>query len=452
MKIMSLVAGLVVTWASSAGAAAGAAPAPADRLDNGLTVILRPVQEATNVAVVVLFDLGGDHDPPGRSGRAHLLEHLYCTAAAGDTPARTFRQLMQRYPAGFNQQTGSDYTVLAGVVEAAHLASELEDAAARMSDLRITDADLKREKPRLLAELRNMYERVPSLVGLNHVRARLHPAAQGGRHGGSAEHVKAITRDELVHLWRDYYKPTNAAVVLAGKFDPAEARKLIRKHFGPIPAGKAPPAKPAKPKAETGVTCRVRARPVGVSPLGANATGVVSVGYAAPPPGSADYAPYLVVVSRLFAMSRGRFHPGRVAPIYCPILDDPTTIALQTPLPAGKDAALALRELDQRLQAALRPQVTAQDRVQAIDSMAAYLGTADVPDAMWRQNPYGLAFSAGRRHQLGIDGKRVRAPIQAVTDADLRRLAKSVFSPARRVAVIATTPQHKGASPPARNP
>lgn len=51
-------------------------------LDNGLTVILRPVPVANEVAVVVLFDLGGDHDPVGRSGRAHLLEHLYCTAAA----------------------------------------------------------------------------------------------------------------------------------------------------------------------------------------------------------------------------------------------------------------------------------------------------------------------------------------------------------------------------------
>ena len=57
------------------------------QLDNGLTVILRPVPGANQVAVVLLFNLGGDHDPVGRSGITHLLEHLYCTAGAGNRPA-----------------------------------------------------------------------------------------------------------------------------------------------------------------------------------------------------------------------------------------------------------------------------------------------------------------------------------------------------------------------------
>ena len=64
------------------------------KLDNGLTVILRPVPTANKVALVVLFNLGGAHDPIGKSGMAHLMEHLYVTAAAGETPARDIMQFM----------------------------------------------------------------------------------------------------------------------------------------------------------------------------------------------------------------------------------------------------------------------------------------------------------------------------------------------------------------------
>ena len=145
------------------------------KLDNGLTVILRPMPKASKLVFVVLFNLGGAHDPIGKSGMAHLLEHLYVTAAAGDTPARDAMQFMKRYPAGSNAQTGLDFTVIAGVVEPTQFAEELTDVAARMDDLRITEADLTREVPRVSQELRNMYGGIPWLAGLNHVRGTVTP-------------------------------------------------------------------------------------------------------------------------------------------------------------------------------------------------------------------------------------------------------------------------------------
>ena len=125
------------------------------RLDNGLTVMIRPIQGAGNVALLVLYKIGGDHDPQGRSGLAHLVEHLYVTAAAGADPARTAEAFFQRYRAGCNAQTGDRYTVLATVFPKGDLEKELTEAAARMGDLRITAADLDREKPRLLDEVAN---------------------------------------------------------------------------------------------------------------------------------------------------------------------------------------------------------------------------------------------------------------------------------------------------------
>ena len=61
-------------------------------LANGLTVLLHPVGGAGEVAIVTLFSLGNDHDPPGKCGMAHLLEHLYACSAAGKTKSRTAEQ------------------------------------------------------------------------------------------------------------------------------------------------------------------------------------------------------------------------------------------------------------------------------------------------------------------------------------------------------------------------
>ena len=404
-------------------------PAPY-KLDNGLTIILRPVPTANQVALVVLFNLGGDHDPVGKSGRAHLLEHLYCTAAAGDAPARDTMQLQKRYVAGWNAQTGFDYTVFAGVVESKQFAAELKDAAARMNNLRITEADLNREVPRVLAELGNMYSGMPSLAGLNHVRMQLQPIPQGGRFGGAPEHIETMTLDELQRFWKDYYKPNNAVLAIAGGFDVTQARKLIDQNFGQIPPGKLPPTKPSKSEAKTGTIRRVA-----VKPAISNATGTAAIGYTAPPPGSKEYAPFLIAVSRLWANTQNFFQPGKTPPVYYTPLDDGTMIGLQTDLRADTDTKSVLNELDQRLHAALTSKLTPEDKQRALNSMA-LLGTVDMRDTMWIQNLYGLAFSVGRRYQLELDGNELRVAIQRVTDADMQHLATSIFAPEKRETII----------------
>ena len=404
-------------------------PAPY-KLDNGLTIILRPVPTANQVALVVLFNLGDDHDPVGKSGRAHLLAHLYCTAAAGDTPARDATQLQKRYVAGWNAQSGHDYTAFAGVVESEQFAAELKDAAARMHDLRIAEADLNREVPRMLVKLIGMYDGVPSLAGLNLVRMQLQSRPQGGRFGGVPEHIETITRDELQRFWKDYYKPNNAVLAIAGGFDVTEARKLIHQNFGQIPPGKLPPTKPPKSEPKTRMIRRVA-----VKPAISDATGTAAIGYTAPPLGSKEYAPFLIAVSRLWTNTQSYFQPGKTPPVYYTPLDDGTMIGLQTDLRADTDTKSILDQLDQRLHAALRSKLTPEDKQRTLNSMV-LLGTVDMGDAMWMQNLYGLAFSVGRRYQLELDGNELRAAIQSVTDADMQHLATSIFAPEKRETII----------------
>ena len=362
------------------------------KLDNGLTVIFRPVPTANKVAFVVLYNIGEDHDPIGKSGMAHLLEHMYVTAAAGDTPARDVTQFQRRYPSGWNAQTGTDYTVIAGVVDPGQFAEELKDVAARMNDLRVTEADIKREVPRVEQKLTNMYGGIPLLAGINYARTQLYPIPQDGQRGGAIAHVQTITVDELQQFWTDYYKPNNAIIIVAGKFDVEEAKKSIHENFSQIFPGKSPQETHPKSNPKTGSVHKVN-----VKPIVPNATGVAAIGYAAPLPGSKEYVPFLIVYSRMVYALRTKFQMGKVQPIFYPPLDDPTTLVLQTELMSEEDIDSVLKELEQRLQAALTPKLTSQDKLQTIN-MLAFLGTVDIPDAQWGENMYSLAFSIGRQN------------------------------------------------------
>src|SRR5262245_58555396 len=181
-----------------------------ERLENGLTMLIRPDGGTKNVALVVLYSIGGDHDPEGQSGLAHLVEHVYVTAAAGDQPAQTADEFMQRYPDGWNAQTGDQFTVIAGVFPKERLDAELEEAAARMAELQITPELLTREKQRLIDEVTNMFDGAPQLVAYNRAREQLRPTAFGGRKGGLPDQVNNVTLDTVRDRVRRFYKPTNA--------------------------------------------------------------------------------------------------------------------------------------------------------------------------------------------------------------------------------------------------
>jgi len=418
---------------AGAGVAGAPDPTPAEApgqfsLDNGLTVRLRPIQGAGDVALLVLFKVGGDHDPRGRSGLAHLVEHLYVTAAAGAAPARTAEAFFRRYRAGCNAQTGDRYTVLAAVFPEGDLDKELTEAAARMGDLRITADDLDREKPRLLDEVSNMFGRIPSLGAVNIAREQIRPSPQGGRKGGLPEHVKAITLDDVRAHWKRYYKPKNAILVLAGDVDEAAARRAVTAHFaGLVPGGEVPkPGEPGSPQAGA-------VRELAVRSLRPQAEPVACLAYTAPEPGSELYAPFLVLVARFWAASAqpgGGGGTGRPS-LYFPLLEDPAVLGVSAMAKPGETAPRAIARLESFVADTIAPQFRDDERASARQMFALPLGTGEMPDFALAQNPYGAALSLARREQLGIDALELNRAFDALTERDLRRAAGEIFAPAR---------------------
>lgn len=414
------------------GAAVPAAePPPVEtlRLDNGLTVLLRPIKGAKSTALVTLFSIGGDHDPKDRSGLAHLLEHIYFTAAAGPAKARTVEEVVQRYPAGWNAQTGDDYTVIATVFPAKDLDQELQDAAARMSDLRPTDADLEREKPRIDDELANMFGRMPVLAAMNQAREVVRPTPLGGRKGGVPAAVRAIPLAEVQERWKRYYKPRNALLVLTGALDVKAARRTIIRHFVSILAGDAPPAREKPGKAKAGEVREVRVKPL---QLGAGPQS--SLAYAAPAPDSELYAPFLILAARLQANQVAA--AARPQPVlrFMP-LDDSAAVYVTSDLGKEETGEQALARLDQFVAGGSEAKRFDNDVARVKQWFGFLLGLSEAPDAALANNPYGVAFSLGRRHQLGIDPAKLTNALEAVTEDDLRRAA-ALFAKERRGAAV----------------
>jgi zinc protease len=410
------------------------------RLDNGLTVMVRPIAATDQVALLLLFKIGGDHDPHGQSGLAHLVEHVYITAAAGSAPPRTADAFFQRYRAGCNAQTGDRYTVFATVFPKGDLEKELAEAAARMGDLHITAADLDREKPRLLDEVANMFGRFPSLGAVNVARELIRPTPQGGRKGGQPEHLRDVKLGDAQQCWNRYYKPKNAILVLAGAVDEAMARHAVTNHFAKLAPGEEipKPSEPGPPNAGS-------VRELAVKSLQPQAEPVACLAYAAPEPGSDLYAPFLVLVARFWVASAqpGRGDNGRPS-VYFPLLEDPAVLGISATAQPGESSRQAIKRLESFVAETIAPQLRDDERASSRQIFARFLGTADLPAFGLAQNPYGVALSVARCEQLGIDTVKLTHAFDTLTESDLRRAAGEIFAPARHAAAF-LSPIHQEA-------
>jgi zinc protease len=402
-------------------------------LDNGLTVIMRPIKGAESTALVVLYSIGSDHDPAGKSGLGHLLEHTYVTAAAGQASARSAEEFASRYPEGANGQTGDRYTVFAAVFPRKDLETELKDAAARMGDLRLGAGDLARERPRLLEEVANMFGDFPTLAASNHARELIRPTPGGGRRGGLPAHVNALTLEELQDHWKRYYKPRNAIMILSGAIDPIAIRELITANFAPIAPGEQIPT-PSEPAPPNGLG-RIMALAVR-SPV-PDAQSMACVAYAAPAPGSELYAPFLVLASRLSARAFMLGATGPTgSPVYFTPLDDGAVISISTTPKPEESTSGTFKRLEDFVAQTIEAKLGMFERMTARRQFGPFLGLVESPDSVLINNPYGVAFSLGRREQWKLKSADLITACDSVTDDQIRRAAREVFAPDRRARAI----------------
>ncbi|AXJ95544.1 MULTISPECIES: pitrilysin family protein [unclassified Sphingomonas] len=234
-------------------------PYQAFTLKNGLRVIVSTDRKAPIVAVSVWYDVGAKHEPKGSTGFAHLFEHLMFNGSE-NAPGDFFEPLKQVGATDFNGTTNLDRTNYFETVPTAGLERALFLESDRMGYLlgAITQAKLDEQRGVVQNEKRQGDNQPYGLTRYK-VTEGLFPATHPYGHDtiGSMADLDAASLETVKNWFRDHYGPNNAVLVLAGDIDVAQAKPLVEKYFGAIPAGPksvrpvAPVPTLAAPKAET---------------------------------------------------------------------------------------------------------------------------------------------------------------------------------------------------------
>lgn len=220
------------------------------RLDNGLDVILVPQHRAPTVVVDIGYKVGAMNEPPGRSGFAHLFEHLMFmgTAAVPDIDVA-----YGALGVDVNASTWDDHTLYYARGLASSLPQILSVEADRMANqgAGITAADLELEREVVLNEIRqNVFDNVNG-AAWEALPAALFPASHPYSRSiyGSIADLKAATIEDVHAFFDTYYGPNNAVLAVVGDFEPDAVKAMIAETFGRVPRGAdvAPVAPPVPP-------------------------------------------------------------------------------------------------------------------------------------------------------------------------------------------------------------
>lgn len=247
------VAGALLAAALALSASAGARAekrATAFRLDNGVELLVIPDHRAPLVNHSVWYRSGAADDPRGASGVAHFLEHLMFKGTEKYPPG-ALDKAIARIGGQNNAETGSDSVRYFEQVAREHLRLVMDIEADRMTNLRLSEADVLTERKVILEERRSTVDNTPASVLVERMRAALY-LAHPYRNPviGWEEEMKTLSRDDALACYRRVYAPSNALVVVSGDVTPADVLALARETYGRIPSGPAlpPRRRPAEPE------------------------------------------------------------------------------------------------------------------------------------------------------------------------------------------------------------
>ncbi len=212
-------------------------------LENGLRVLVHTDRKAPIVAVSVWYDVGSKHEPEGKTGFAHLFEHLMFNGTE-NAPGDYFEPLRQVGATDLNGTTWFDRTNYFQTVPTTALEVALFLESDRMGHLlgAVTQRVLDNQRGVVQNEKRQGDNQPYGLVEYAQLAALLPPDHPYGHSTiGSMADLDAASLADVKAWFTDHYGPNNAVIVLAGDIDAATARPLVEKYFGDIPRGKPAP-------------------------------------------------------------------------------------------------------------------------------------------------------------------------------------------------------------------
>ncbi|PYS93321.1 MAG: hypothetical protein DMF64_05580 [Acidobacteria bacterium] len=211
-------------------------------LANGLRVVLSEEHSVPVVSVAVYYDVGSRNERVGRTGFAHLFEHMMFQGSENVPKAAHFQYV---FNAGgtMNGTTSTERTNYFETLPASQLPLALWLESDRMRSLKVTQENLDNQRHAVQEEKRLNYDNRPysnAFLRLNELIFKNHANAHSTI--GSMEDLDDASVEDVREFFRIYYAPNNAVLTITGDFDPQEARTLVEKYFATIPSQPAPPS------------------------------------------------------------------------------------------------------------------------------------------------------------------------------------------------------------------
>jgi zinc protease len=204
-------------------------------LANGMRIVSHRDTTSPTVSIHVWYDVGGKNDPPGRSGFAHMFEHMMFKATR-EMPNEKMDRLTEDVGGFNNASTWPDFTNYYEVVPSNYLETLLWAEAERMVNLNVDEKNFASERDVVKEEYRqgvlaNPYGRFFQM--LDSLSYQKHPYKRGVI--GNLDELDAATRADAEKFYKDFYRPDNAVLIVVGDFDPKQFDTWVDKYFGGIP-------------------------------------------------------------------------------------------------------------------------------------------------------------------------------------------------------------------------
>jgi zinc protease len=414
-------------------------------LPNGLEVYTVEDHATPIVAVQVWYHVGSKDDPPGRSGFAHMFEHMMFKGNENLT-SDAFDNLTENIGGVNNAYTADDVTVYLETVPSNYLHPIIWAEAERMSSLALNDANFASERDVVKEEYRQRVKANPYgefYLDIEKKSFAVHPYKRPGI--GNIDELDASKLPEIKTFHSTFYRPDNAVLVIVGDFKHEEAEGWVRKYFGAIPkpskpiprvTAKEPPRK--ADKRETSYSPR--------APLPA-----VAVTYLAPSIRSDD-GPALSLLGEILAggessrLYQSMVYQQQVAQsVACDadLREDLGLIAFRLILASGKPVADAEKSLNTEIEKILKEGVTQAELEKAKTRFL-------TGKLLERETVNGKANALGQAVVMYGDAMRVNtdlAKLQAVTADQIKELVNKYITAQKKV-VLEYLPEAMKAGPP----
>lgn len=415
-------------------------PTSVKKLSNGLTVVVSEDRTSPTFGLCVVYRIGFRLEPKGRTGFAHLFEHMMFQGTP-NAPKGTYDRVIESGGGINNGSTRYDYTnyIVSAPVSALDAILWLE--ADRMKMLDFSEKNLQNQKDVVKEEIRvNVQNRPYGLFFWTDVAGAAFTKWENAHDGyGSFADLDAATSADVKTFFESFYGPNNAVLAIVGDVSAEEAFAKVEKYFGAIPA-RATPAKPdVDEKPNTKERLVEQTDPLANVPA-------LAVGWKLPSHGTPDDVPAAVLANLLAGGEASRLYQGLVkgkelllgveGGVNWPLGDawtyeGPTLLTLFGLYKPDTTAKAVVAAIDEEIAKVARGEVTAAELERTKTKMVSDL-YAQVEMPMERAVALSLAqlFTGDAASVNAIPGK-----IAAVTRADVARVASTWLTAPNRVVV-----------------